>query len=146
VGLLIGGLCLGLQAWALQVGDTHWQSMVFTTLTLTQMAHLLAIRSETEPLWRLGLGSNRPLLAAVLLSVALQLATLYVPALQAIFHTQALDAAELGLCLGAAGWSGRWWRRKAWRRRRPAALSRPRRGRSAARRARRWRRTAAAGG
>jgi Ca2+-transporting ATPase len=63
VGLLIGGLCLGLQAWALQVGDTHWQSMVFTTLTLTQMAHLLAIRSETEPLWRLGLGSNRPLLA-----------------------------------------------------------------------------------
>ena len=35
IGLLIGGLCLGLQAWALQVGDTHWQSMVFTTLTLT---------------------------------------------------------------------------------------------------------------
>jgi Ca2+-transporting ATPase len=58
VGLLIGGLCLGLQAWALQVGDTHWQSMVFTTLTLTQMAHLLAIRSETEPLWRLGLAAT----------------------------------------------------------------------------------------
>jgi calcium-translocating P-type ATPase len=118
VGLLIGALCLGLQAWALQVGDTHWQSMVFTTLTLTQMAHLLAIRSETEPLWRLGLGSNRPLLGAVLLSVALQLATLYVPALQAIFHTQALDAAELGLCFAAAGLV---WAvvevEKAWRRR-----------------------------
>lgn len=118
VSLLIGGLCLGLQAWALQVGDTHWQSMVFTTLTLTQMAHLLAIRSETEPLWRLGLCSNRPLLAAVLLSVALQLATLYVPALQAIFHTQALDVAELGLCFAAAGLV---WAvvevEKAWRRR-----------------------------
>lgn len=118
VGLLIGGLCLGLQAWALHVGDAHWQSMVFTTLTLTQMAHLLAIRSETEPLWRLGLGSNRPLLAAVLLSVVLQLATLYVPALQVVFHTQALDAAELGLCLGAAAlvWAAV-EAEKAWRRR-----------------------------
>ena len=35
--------------------------MVFTVLTLAQMAHVLAIRSENEPLWRLGFASNRPL-------------------------------------------------------------------------------------
>jgi hypothetical protein len=79
VGLLIGGLCLAVQAWALHTGHAHWQTMVFTVLTLAQMAHVLAIRSETEPLWRLGLLSNRPLLGAVLLTFALQMATIYVP-------------------------------------------------------------------
>ncbi|MEO8546621.1 MAG: cation-translocating P-type ATPase, partial [Burkholderiaceae bacterium] len=100
VGLLIGGLCLGVQAWALSTGHAHWQTMVFTVLTLSQMAHVLAIRSESESLWRLGLLSNRPLLAAVALTFALQMATIYVPALNPIFKTQPLSAAELALCLG----------------------------------------------
>ena len=33
-------------------------------------------------------------------TLALQLAVIYLPALNAIFHTQPLDAAELALCLG----------------------------------------------
>src|SRR5690606_41989380 len=102
VGVLIGGLCLGVQAWALSGGNTHWQTMVFTTLTITQMAHVLAIRSESESLWRLGLFSNLPLLGAVLLTLCLQLATIYVPILQPIFHTQALSATELAICGGCA--------------------------------------------
>ncbi len=108
VGLLIGGLCLGVQAWALAGqgragGGAHWQTMVFTLLTLAQMAHLLAIRSERDSLFTQGLASNQPLLAAVALTVALQLATVYVPWLQPVFHTQALSAGELGLCFGLAG-------------------------------------------
>jgi Ca2+-transporting ATPase len=102
VGLLLGGLCLGIQAWAIATGHGHWQTMVFTVLTLGQMAHLMGIRSETESLWRLGLGSNRPLLAAVLLTFALQMATIYVPFLNPIFKTEALTMAELALCLAAA--------------------------------------------
>jgi P-type Ca2+ transporter type 2C len=102
VGLLIGGLCLGVQAWALSTGHAHWQSMVFTTLTLSQLAHLLAIRSESQPLWRLGLASNLPLLGAVALAFLLQMATLYAPVLQPIFKTQALTGAELAVCLAAA--------------------------------------------
>ncbi|MFZ5485929.1 MAG: cation-translocating P-type ATPase [Pseudomonadota bacterium] len=102
VGLLIGGLCLAVQAWALHTGHAHWQTMVFTVLTLTQMAHILAIRSETQALWRLGLRSNRPLLGAVLLTLALQLATIYVPVLNPIFKTQPLRWDELTLCFGAA--------------------------------------------
>jgi Ca2+-transporting ATPase len=66
------------------------------------MAHVMAIRSESEPLWRLGLASNRPLLGAVLLTMALQMATIYVPWLNPIFKTQPLTMAELALCLGAA--------------------------------------------
>src|SRR5687768_12706498 len=76
--------------------------MVFTALTLTQMAHVLAIRSEGESLWRLGLGSNRPLLGAVALTTALQLATIYVPWLQPLFKTVPLNFGELGICLAAA--------------------------------------------
>jgi Ca2+-transporting ATPase len=102
VGLLIGGLCLSVQAWATTTGHAHWQTMVFTVLTLSQMAHVLAIRSETESLWRLGLGSNRPLLGAVLLTFALQMATIYVPALNPVFKTEALSLVELLICLGAS--------------------------------------------
>ncbi|HEY8905999.1 MAG TPA: cation-translocating P-type ATPase [Rhodoferax sp.] len=102
VGLLLGGLCLGIQTWAISSGHAHWQTMVFTVLTLGQMAHVMGIRSETEPLWRLGLGSNRPLLGAVLLTFALQMAAIYVPFLNPIFKTQPLTPAELALCLAAA--------------------------------------------
>jgi len=120
VGLLLGGLCLGIQAWALSTGHAHWQTMVFTVLTLGQMAHVMAIRSESEPLWRLGLGSNKPLLGAVLLTFALQMATIYVPFLNPIFKTQPLSLRELTLCLAA---SAVVWlaveTEKAWRRSRP---------------------------
>ena len=102
VGLLIGGLCLAVQAWALHTGHAHWQTMVFTVLTLAQMAHVMAIRSESEPLWRLGLASNRPLLGAVLLTFALQMATIYVPFLNPIFRTEPLSLGELGICVAAA--------------------------------------------
>ena len=99
VGLLIGAICIGAQAWAIAHALPHWQSMVFTVLTLSQMAHVLAIRSERESLLTLGLFSNRPLLLAVLLTFGLQLALLYVPALQAIFHTAPLSPAELAACI-----------------------------------------------
>jgi Ca2+-transporting ATPase len=99
VGLLMGGLSLLTQAWALHIGSAHWQSMVFTVLTLSQMGHALAIRSERDSLFLLGPASNPALLAAVLLTFGLQMATLYVPALNPIFHTAPLSAGELAMCL-----------------------------------------------
>jgi Ca2+-transporting ATPase len=117
IGLLIAGLCLGVQAWALSTGHAHWQTMVFTVLTLSQMAHVMAIRSERESLWQLGLGTNRPLLGAVLLTFGLQMATIYVPLLNPIFKTEALSFAELAICLGAAAVVGVVVEiEKAWRR------------------------------
>ncbi len=102
VGLLIGALCLGVQAWGVMHGEDHGQTMVFTVLTLAQLAHVLAIRSETEPIWRLNPFSNLPLTGAVLASLLLQAAVIYAPPLQAVFHTQALSAGQLGLCLACA--------------------------------------------
>ncbi len=102
IGLLLGALCLGVQAWAISTGHAHWQTMVFTVLTLGQMAHLMGIRSEHDPLWRIGIASNRPLLGAVLLTFLLQMATIYVPWLNPIFRTEPLSLPELGICLAAA--------------------------------------------
>ncbi len=99
VGLLMGGVCLLTQAWALHTGTSHWQTMVFTVLTLSQMGHVLAIRTEKDSLFSVGLFSNKMLLSAVLLTFALQMATIYVPLLNPIFKTEPLSLVELLLCL-----------------------------------------------
>jgi len=77
--------------------------MTFTTLTLAQLAQIMAIRSGYESLFTAGLFTNRPLLAAVILTLLLQLAVIYTPFLQPIFKTQALAAADLGFCFAMAG-------------------------------------------
>jgi Ca2+-transporting ATPase len=102
VGLLIGGLSVLSQAWAWHTGLAHWQTIVFSVLTLSQLAHVLAIRAESDSLFTLGLWSNRPLLAAVLLTVGLQLAVIYVPLLQQVFKTAPLTALELLACFAFA--------------------------------------------
>ncbi|MDZ7589195.1 MAG: calcium-translocating P-type ATPase, PMCA-type [Rubrivivax sp.] len=99
VGLLMGAVTLLTQAWALHSGSAHWQSMVFTVLTLSQLGHVLAIRSERESLFTQGVFSNRMLVAALALTFALQMAVLYVPWLQPIFKTTPLSAGELMACL-----------------------------------------------
>ncbi len=97
-GLLIGFLSIGAQAWSYHGGSDAWQSVVFTTLTLCQLAHVITIRSERDSLVTRGIVSNRPLLGAVLLTVGLQMAVLYVPFLQGLLHTQPLSGSELGVC------------------------------------------------
>ena len=63
------------------------------------MGHVLAIRTEKESLFSAGLLSNPLLLFSVLLTFALQMATIYVPALNPIFKTEMLSMQELALCL-----------------------------------------------
>ena len=99
VGLLMGGMSLITQAWAIHTGSGHWQTMVFTVLTLSQLGHVLAIRSERESFIALGPFSNPALIWTVLVTVALQLATIYVPFLNPIFKTAPLGLAELAFCL-----------------------------------------------
>ena len=99
IGLLMGGVSLITQAWAYHTGHAHWQTMVFTVLTLSQMGNVLALRSERASFFQLGLWSNKPMVGAVVLTFVLQLATIYVPALNPIFKTEPLDAEELGICL-----------------------------------------------
>lgn len=95
VGLLMGASSLFTQAWAIRTGHGHWQTMVFTVLCLSQMGHVLAIRSERESLFKQGIFSNKPLLGAFALTLGLQMATIYVPFLNPIFRTEPLTAGEL---------------------------------------------------
>ncbi|MFZ5994587.1 MAG: cation-translocating P-type ATPase [Thermodesulfobacteriota bacterium] len=99
VGLLMGFASIFTQAWSIRTGHAHWQTMVFTVLCLSQMGHVLAIRSETESIFKQGIFTNRPLLGAFLLTFGLQMATIYIPPLHGIFKTQALSFPELMACL-----------------------------------------------
>jgi Ca2+-transporting ATPase len=118
--VLIGAICIGIQAWAMAQGSERWQTMVFTALAFCQMYHVLAIRSERESTFAIGLFSNLPLLGAVALTVVLQLALIYVPALNPIFNTQPLAAVELAVSAFAPGlvFVGveieKWLVRKGW--------------------------------
>jgi Ca2+-transporting ATPase len=76
--------------------------MVFTVVCFSQLAHVLAIRSERQSLFSQGLFSNKPLLATVLLTSGLQLATIYLGPLNRILETEPLGLAELALCIGTA--------------------------------------------
>jgi len=98
-GLLMAVVTLLTEGGTYHAGVAAWQSMTFTVLALSQLGHVLAIRSERDSLFRIGLRSNLPLLAAVTLTAVLQVGILYVPALRPIFRTVPLTASELGLCL-----------------------------------------------
>lgn len=102
VGLFMGILVLSVQALSLAAHDSHWQTMVFTVLCLTQLGNSLAVRSEYNSLFHLGLLSNKALLGAVLICFGLQMLTIYVPFFNVIFKTQPLSLAELAICVGAS--------------------------------------------
>jgi Ca2+-transporting ATPase len=94
-------VCLALQVWARAMG-WPWQTMVFTTLALLQLGHALAVRSERESFFTLGPRSNLLLLGAVTGTLAVQLLIVYVPVLQALFDTQALEPVQLAVVLAAS--------------------------------------------
>ena len=103
--------------WAWRATNPHWQTMLFTTLTFSQLALALAMRSERASAFRDGVFSNRALAFAVSMSAVLQLAVVYLAPLQSVFDTGALGGQELGACLVAGSLS--FWAvevaKRAWR-------------------------------
>jgi Ca2+-transporting ATPase len=95
VGVLIAALCLTVQSYALRSGLDHARSAVFLLLSLSQMAYILTVRSDTDSVFRLGIRSNRPLVGAIAVTIALQFAVIYIPQLQPIFKTAPLNTTEL---------------------------------------------------
>ena len=76
--------------------------MVFTTLTFAQLAHVFAIRSNTEYIYKKGFLSNMPLVGAVVFTFLLQLGVIYLPFANPIFRTEPLSFDELLICMGVA--------------------------------------------
>ena len=106
-GALIGGTTIGTEAWALRHGIAHWQTMAFTVLCFSQLGLVLAIRSRYESFFSLGLLSNKPLLGAVGLTLALHLLIVYTPFFNNLLSTQPLTGAELGITVAVS--SGAFW-------------------------------------
>jgi Ca2+-transporting ATPase len=71
-------------------GQAHAQTMLFTTIVLSQLLHAFNFRSETRTVFRLESLRNHWLNAAFAGSMALHALVIYVPPLQRLFHTQAL--------------------------------------------------------
>jgi len=97
VGALIAATVLALQAWGLRSGIAGWQTVVFVALSSAQLWNVVAIRSETRSLISLGLFSNLPLLAAVVVTALALVASVYVPFLNEILHTTPLAPRELAI-------------------------------------------------
>lgn len=101
VGMLMAGITLSAQAWAIN-NNLHWQTIVFNVLCLSQMGHVLAIRSEYRSLFSIGVFSNKPLLVAVVVALILQYVVTFVPFFQPIFKTEALSLMEFLVVGGAS--------------------------------------------
>jgi len=97
VGLLLGTLSLIALWLGYGMGGGVWQTMVFTTLSLSQMGNALAVRSDRESVFRIGFLTNKPLLGAIALTTLLQLGVVYLPFAQPIFGTVALTPLQLGI-------------------------------------------------
>lgn len=94
-GPLMGMVAL-LTGWFYwRAGDPDWRTMLFTVLTLSQMFHVMAIRLDRESLFTVGPLSNPLLFGAVILTLLLQFALIYLPFLQDIFGTTALSVSHL---------------------------------------------------
>lgn len=118
-GLVIGITALLFQAFAMKE-DMPWQTMIFTALVIGRMAVAMAVRSEQDSLFKIGIFGNKPLFGAILLTFILQMSTVYVPFLNPVFHTEPLALYELMLTLALSSVvffaveTEKLWKRKRW--------------------------------
>lgn len=92
--ILTRGFLIGLTTLAVYVTMIHFTADVslartgaFVTLMLIQLIHVFECKSETRNLFQIPLFNNIYLVFAVLISLAMILAVVYIPALQVIFKT-----------------------------------------------------------
>ncbi|GAB4413076.1 MAG: calcium-transporting P-type ATPase, PMR1-type [Anaerolineales bacterium] len=74
--------------------EAHAQTMAFATLSISELLRAYTSRSERHPLISIGIWSNRFMQWAVLTSLAIILAIIYVPFLDPIFNTAFLTLRE----------------------------------------------------
>ena len=112
---------------------TYREALTMTQvgIIVSQFFNSFSVRSEHESVFRVGLLSNRPLLAAGCLDLALAVAVSYVPALQTVFHTAPLRLSDwlvlvgFGALLLVADEARKAWHRRTERRRPVSQSARP---------------------
>jgi Ca2+-transporting ATPase len=73
------------------MGLNACRTLALGTLILSQLIHVFECRSERHSIFEIKLFTNPYLIGAVLISVTMLCSVLYVPFLQSIFHTVALN-------------------------------------------------------
>ena len=71
-----------------------WQTVAFATLTLSELLRAFTARSERISVFKLGIFSNRTMNMAVIFSIVLVIAVIYVPFLNVIFGTVPLSLVD----------------------------------------------------
>ena len=104
-GLMLGLIALG--AFSYSLYGLHQEldqarTVAFTVLVVAQLVHVFNCRSERLSLFQLGVGTNRVLVWAVVLSLVVQVAVLTVPAVATIFKVAPLPIEDWVL-MGAMG-------------------------------------------
>jgi Ca2+-transporting ATPase len=75
--------------------------MVFSCLVTGRMAVALSVRSSRRTIFATGPFGNRPMIAALFVTLLMQMAVVYTPMLGRFFTTVPLEPGELGLVAGA---------------------------------------------
>ncbi|MDD2413801.1 MAG: calcium-transporting P-type ATPase, PMR1-type [Eubacteriaceae bacterium] len=83
-------------------GLTEGRTMVFAVLGLSQLTHVLNVRSERESVFNKYLFTNKYLWGAIGISMFLQLIVILVPGLRSFFNVAALDLREWWIIVGAS--------------------------------------------
>ena len=104
-GLMLGVIALG--AFSYSLYGLHQEldqarTVAFTVLVVAQLVHVFNCRNERLSLFQLGIGTNRVLVWAFLLSLVVQVAVLTVPAVATIFKVVPLPIEDWAL-MGAMG-------------------------------------------
>ena len=90
--------------WELpRVGLDEARTIAFSMLVAFQWFNALNARSDQQSLFKLGVFSNRLLLAAIGLAVLLQAMVIYAPPFQKLFYTVPLDLGDWGVVVLMAG-------------------------------------------
>ncbi len=83
----------------LRDGDVHARTMAFATLSISELLRAYTSRSERYALWHLGIFTNKWMQLAVLTSLLILLAIIYVPFLDPIFNTTFLTLSDWAIML-----------------------------------------------
>lgn len=105
IGIVFSIISIILMLWAFNDAQNSpnpdsWKTMVFTSLCLAQMGHAIAARSDKRLTIKMNPFSNPYLLAAVTVTIILQLMLIYVEPLRNFFDTDFLTGRQLLICLG----------------------------------------------
>ena len=121
-GSLIGAACMAV-TWLVWQSGGPWQTVLFASLALAQVAQAMALRSFRSSFLSMGLFTNPLLLVMAACVVLLQGMAIYLPQLQGFFRTTALSVDLLCLALLPAvavfvllegeKWAGRMGRKKS---------------------------------